>query len=199
MSITYQVTVNNHVTRWSLNGKLHRIDGPAIVYANGHHGWYLNGKLHREDGPAIKYADGSKIWYLNGELHREDGPAVEYADGDKHWYLNGQYHREDGPAVVYANGNKSWYLNHEELTESEFNARMNPAKEMTLAEIEKLLDYPVDLKGFAFKALPERLEQQAEAVRQDGFFNAARLMQNAADVLLYLQQEEIIILDCAQI
>lgn len=54
---------------------------------------------------------------------------------------------------------------------------------------------PVDLKGFAFKNLPQRLEQQAEAVRQDGFFNAARLMENAADVLLDLQERGLIKLD----
>lgn len=53
----------------------------------------------------------------------------------------------------------------------------------------------VDLKGLAYKNLPQRLEQQAEAVRQDGFFNAARLMENAADVLLDLQERGVIKLD----
>ena len=28
--------------------------------------WYLNDKLHRVDGPAVEYADGVKKWYLNG-------------------------------------------------------------------------------------------------------------------------------------
>jgi hypothetical protein len=28
--------------------------------------WWLNGKRHRVDGPAIEYADGSKYWYFNG-------------------------------------------------------------------------------------------------------------------------------------
>ena len=51
--------------------------------------WYLNGKLHRIDGPAIEYASGNKSWWLNGNLYRIDGPAVEYADGNKAWYLNG--------------------------------------------------------------------------------------------------------------
>jgi hypothetical protein len=27
----------------------------------------LNGKLHREDGPAVIWADGTKRWYLNGK------------------------------------------------------------------------------------------------------------------------------------
>ena len=63
--------------------------------------------------------------------------------GTKFWYLNGQYHREDGPAIEYANGDKSWWLNGKYITEAEFNARMNPAKELTVAEIEKLLGYSV--------------------------------------------------------
>ena len=28
--------------------------------------WYLNGKLHRVNGPAIEYNSGYKAWYLNG-------------------------------------------------------------------------------------------------------------------------------------
>ena len=50
--------------------------------------WYLNGKWHRMDGPAIEHADSSKEWFLNGERHRTDGPAVEDADGYKVWWLN---------------------------------------------------------------------------------------------------------------
>ena len=55
----------------------------------------LNGKYHREDGPAIEWADGYKEWYLNDKLHREDGPAVEYNDGTKRWYLNGKEYTEE--------------------------------------------------------------------------------------------------------
>ena len=47
------------------------------------------GKLHREDGPAIIYSDGYKAWYLNGEMHREDGPAVILSNGYKFWWING--------------------------------------------------------------------------------------------------------------
>ena len=34
--------------------------------------WYLNGKRHRIDGPAIEYVDGTKYWYLNGESVNEE-------------------------------------------------------------------------------------------------------------------------------
>jgi len=52
--------------------------------------WSLNGKLHREDGPALECADGYKAWYLNGKRHREDGPALELANGSKYWYVDGE-------------------------------------------------------------------------------------------------------------
>ena len=43
MSIEYKVIVNSHGSQyWYLNGKLHREDGPAIIYANGDQAWYLN-------------------------------------------------------------------------------------------------------------------------------------------------------------
>ena len=88
------------------------------VYPNGNKEWSLNGELHREDGPAFEWADGTTQWYLNGNLHREDGPAYEGADGTKEWYLNGELHREDGPAVEYADGTKYWYLNGKRMSEA---------------------------------------------------------------------------------
>lgn len=75
--------------RWCLNGKLHRVDGPAVECANGSKGWYMYGALHRVDGPAYEWSNGSKGWYLYGDLHRVDGPAVERAGGYKEWHLNG--------------------------------------------------------------------------------------------------------------
>ena len=99
---------------WSLHGKLHRIDGPAVEWVNGDKFWYHHGALHREDGPAAEYADGTKEWYLHGALHREDGAAVEYDDGTKMWFLHNILHREDGAAVEYADGTKAWYLHGKE-------------------------------------------------------------------------------------
>ena len=58
------------------------------VSDNGTKEWYLDGKRHRVDGPAIEYADGTKSWLLDDKLHRVDGPAIEDADGSKYWYLN---------------------------------------------------------------------------------------------------------------
>jgi hypothetical protein len=85
------------------------------------------------------YTNGDKFWYLNGQLHREDGPAMEWFNGGKAWYLNGQRHREDGPAEEYCTGYKAWWLKGEYLTEDEFNKRMSPTVEMTMAEINEAL------------------------------------------------------------
>ena len=48
-----------------------------------------NGKLHRDDGPALIYLDGMQCWYQNGHRHRYDGPALTYPDGRRYWYWNG--------------------------------------------------------------------------------------------------------------
>ena len=102
--------------------------------------WRLNGQRHRVDGPAVEYADGTKSWYLDGRLHRADGPAIESEDGTKFWYLNDRPHRVDGPAVEWAGGTKSWYLNGVNVTEEEV---MNPVKQLIVAEIEVLLGHKI--------------------------------------------------------
>jgi hypothetical protein len=124
---TYKVTVDeDKTTRWyNDKEKLHRLDGPAIEYADGDKVWYVDGKLHRLDGPAIEDA-GYKSWWVDGKRHRLDGPAVEDADGSKSWYVNGERHRLDGPAIEYADGYKSWYVNGKKMTEKEFNEYIKP-------------------------------------------------------------------------
>jgi hypothetical protein len=97
--------------KWYMKDKLHRVDGPAVEWASGDKKWYMNGKLHRVDGPAVEWANGDKEWWVNNQLHRLDGPAFEYSGGTKAWYLEGELHREDGPAFEQADGTKEWYLN----------------------------------------------------------------------------------------
>ena len=101
---TYKVTVDkNKTTRW-YNDKeqLHRLDGPAQEWVDGHKSWWVEGKLHRLDGPAIECASGYKEWYVEGKLHRLDGPAIE------------------------SNGHKEWYVEGELMSEKEFNAYIKP-------------------------------------------------------------------------
>jgi hypothetical protein len=88
--------------------RLHREDGPAIIFATGTEHWYYNGKLHRDDGPAIVYKENKNhwIWYKHGKRHREDGPAISIDDHTK-YFLNGiQYSFEN-------------WLKHTPLSESE--------------------------------------------------------------------------------
>jgi len=76
--------------RWRLDGKLHRVDGPAVEWSDGDTAWYIHGQLHREDGPAIKWIDDFESWWFNGKRHRENGPAVVHADGSEEWWLYGE-------------------------------------------------------------------------------------------------------------
>ena len=97
--------------------------------------WRLNGKLHRLDGPAIERADGSEAWFHNGSLHRLDGPAIEWTDGTKEWWQNGNLHRLDGPAVINADGRMAWFINGKEYSENEFNKEIwnrNPTRRTIL-------------------------------------------------------------------
>jgi hypothetical protein len=110
--------------RWFVNGKLHRIDGPAIEYMSGGKEWHLNGILHREDGPAATGV-AANLWYLNDLLHREDGPAVEGSNGDKEWYSKGMLHRTDGPAIEYMSGVIEWWLDSKWLSFDEWLRRNN--------------------------------------------------------------------------
>ena len=51
--------------------------------------WHTDGKVHRLDGPAIEYPDGSKFYFQDNKLNRTNGPALEYHDGHVGWHLNG--------------------------------------------------------------------------------------------------------------
>jgi hypothetical protein len=148
--IKYTVEVATNGNRfWYLNNQLHREDGPAVEIASGTKEWWQNGKLHREDGPARELKDGTKGWWMDGRLHREDGPAIEYTDGSQEWWMDGRLHREDGPAIYWATtGGQSYYLNGIAYSKDEFLKRQNKSKEareLTVAEVEKLLGYPVKI------------------------------------------------------
>lgn len=63
---------------WEMNGKNHRVGGPAKISRDRRTGvttyeaWFSHGRLHREDGPAvIRHAVTGRLtlqaWYVNGE------------------------------------------------------------------------------------------------------------------------------------
>jgi hypothetical protein len=67
-----------------------------VEHSKGEKRWYQNGKLHRLDGPAIEKSNGTKIWYKNGMFHRLDGPAYIETKGFNSHYINGkQYSKQE--------------------------------------------------------------------------------------------------------
>lgn len=118
------------VTRYTLCGKLHRENGPALIEIDKDmktESHYKHGLLHREDGPAVISYRGEEVfmeeWYRKGKFHRENGPAIVYRDSCNNssgeaWYRKGKMHREDGPAKIdymeYLEGRfivgEGWYL-----------------------------------------------------------------------------------------
>jgi hypothetical protein len=92
----YETKIQKNKTSHKVNGKLHRVDGPAVEWSNGDKEWWVNDKLHRLDGPAIEWANGDKSWWVNGDIHRLDGPAVELISGTKMWFFKGHRQRVVG-------------------------------------------------------------------------------------------------------
>jgi len=39
--------------KWRVDGRLHRLAGPAVIRANGTEEWWVDGRLHRLDAPAV--------------------------------------------------------------------------------------------------------------------------------------------------
>ena len=103
-----KILKNLDQTTYFVNGKKHRLDGPAVESPLVKE-WWVNGKRHREDGPAVYYYDKLE-WWLNGKRHCTNGPAVEDINGDKEWWVDGKPHREDGPAIEYNDGYKEWWI-----------------------------------------------------------------------------------------
>lgn len=84
-----------------LDGKLHRLDGPALSFKDGYQAWYKHGIRHRIGGPAL-IDPGMKMetWYEEGKEHRRDGPAIIYENGDVEWWLYGAQHSLEAWAEI---------------------------------------------------------------------------------------------------
>jgi hypothetical protein len=54
-----------------------------VEYSNGTKVWYLNGKTHRLDGPAIEYPSGTKYWYLNDVYYPQEEWFERLSEEDK--------------------------------------------------------------------------------------------------------------------
>lgn len=55
--------------RWyDEDDRLHREGAPAVERANGDYIWSIHGKLHRLDGPAVKIGNVKEWYYLGKSL-----------------------------------------------------------------------------------------------------------------------------------
>ena len=67
------MNVGVYATTWrTVDGILHRTDGPAVIWVNGVKDWYLHGRFHRTAGPARESPFGLDEWWINGEQLTEE-------------------------------------------------------------------------------------------------------------------------------
>ena len=69
-----------------------------------------SGQPHRLDGPAVEWADGTREWWVEGRRHRLDGPAVEWADGTTEFW------RDDVKVTIWDVGKWRFLDTEEEMT-----------------------------------------------------------------------------------
>lgn len=104
----------NGSTFYTLDGELHRVDGPAAILGDGTEEYYYEGALHRDDDqPAMVSSTGEREWRRYGELHRDgDLPARTGSDGEEEYFIAGRLSRAGGrPAVIRPDGRTEWWLN----------------------------------------------------------------------------------------
>lgn len=81
-------------------GKLHKDDGPAVIYDTGYQAWYQEGLLHREDGPAVIHPNGhQEYWLLGCRLQEQNTFFFEnerYLGFSKYNYLASLFMKEYG-------------------------------------------------------------------------------------------------------
>lgn len=70
------------------------IDGQVLtieIYTTGFRRYFNSkNKLHRLDGPAVEYADGSFRWCENDKPHRIGGPQYFNYPNSYKWWINGK-------------------------------------------------------------------------------------------------------------
>ena len=116
----------------------------VLVYEDRTEWLNMEGQLHRVDGPAVVYNDGKTEWWVNGQLHRIDGPAIECFYMSPSWLVNKILSGTKGlDNVSYSS--EQWWIEGNRLTEEEWKKKVNPVKELTIDEISKRLGYEVKI------------------------------------------------------
>lgn len=93
----------------------------------------------------VVHDNGGTFWYdSDNKLHREgDQPAIALRCGYKAYYTHGKLNRLTGPAIIHADGGGEYWLDGFWMTMEQHEALTNPAKEMTVAELEAALGYKI--------------------------------------------------------
>lgn len=60
----YKIKVTNHGQAWCQYDQFHRLDGPAIEYADSEKQWNRYGKEYRAEGPKFEIRNGNRFWYF---------------------------------------------------------------------------------------------------------------------------------------
>lgn len=95
--------------KWrTVDGRMHRTDGPAATWPDGTEVWFFDGKVHRTDGPAATRVDGFQSWTTDSTDHPTRNLVVS-----EEWWVHGKRHRDDGPAIIGYDGELEWWENGE--------------------------------------------------------------------------------------
>jgi len=110
---TFTVKSIGDLIRKRYNGYiLNRKNSPAILFEDGSKEWWANGKLHREDGPAVIYNKYTEFLHFNLYKHRKFFcNMTNIFPGYKQWWVDGRPHRENAPAIIDSFGSEIYYLN----------------------------------------------------------------------------------------
>jgi hypothetical protein len=118
---------------WFDDNKLHRDDGPAVIYSNGNvEFWFKGNRIYCKTNdhflstiPLIpsylefeELSYGSEFYFDDdNKLHCDDGPALIYRKQNifhySKYFHHGKLHRANGPAFELLEKHKEWYLNDE--------------------------------------------------------------------------------------
>ncbi len=64
---TFIITTSG-IKKFLFEDKLHREDGPAVIYPSGREEYFRHGKHHNVNGHAVIYQNGTTEYYFEGEI-----------------------------------------------------------------------------------------------------------------------------------
>lgn len=149
----------NGQKHWYKDGKHHRENGPAIIYANGKEKYYTHGKLdvkaktvepniktnstlNQQQQDWIKKLKQDPVWknhhnWINItdiDYNEEKNELYVLEDGSHWWSKDGKFHREDGPAWISPDGTEEYWLDAIIYSKDKFNEKIFQTRLQKLKE-----------------------------------------------------------------